>query len=82
LLQEIRTEVSKSFYRDVMGEMFHRLLSTRKRVIAERQLAMLNVLLVNDSMSFDELWKELIGRYLHQKSPGRAFGPDLSHLVG
>ena len=43
---------------------------------------MLNVLLVNDSMSFDELWKELIGQYLHLKSPGRAFGRDLSHLVG
>ena len=81
LLQEIRTEVSKSLFRDVMGEMFHRLRSTKKRVIAERQLAALSILLEEDSMFLEELWRALGGQYSQLKMPRRAFFRDLNHLI-
>jgi len=41
LLAEIRTHVSKSLFRDMMYDLFNRLKSTRRRVIAERQIELL-----------------------------------------
>ena len=38
LLAEIRIQLEKTLFRDVMHQMFGRLCSTRKRVVAKRQL--------------------------------------------
>ncbi|MGH6932814.1 MAG: Fic family protein, partial [Dongiaceae bacterium] len=55
LLSEIRTHVSKSLFREMMYDLFNRLKSTRRRVIAERQIEILKILLDVDSIDHNEL---------------------------
>ena len=56
LFDEIRTNVSKALYRNLMYDLFNRLKSPRKRVIVDRQIAILTLLLDNE-MTFTELGK-------------------------
>ena len=56
VLGEIKLAVSKAVYRDTMYDLFNRLLSPRKRVIRDRQLAILNVLLKHDEMTIFDLY--------------------------
>ena len=81
LLAEIRMQISKSLFRDVMGQMFHRLRSTRKRVMAERQLKILDVLLEYESMEFDDLAQIIYQRYANLKAPWKAIIRDLGYLL-
>lgn len=48
LLKEIKTHVTRSLFRDVMNQMYKRLQSTRKRALANRQVAILERLLEKD----------------------------------
>ena len=45
LFDEIKKNVSKALFRNMMFDLFNRLKSTRQRVLAERQIALLKVLL-------------------------------------
>lgn len=83
LLEEIQVQVRKSLFRDVMGHMYRRLLSTRKRGLARRQLAILERLLETDNpidhvVLYDLLYKE----YAALKGPGKAYIKDLNYLSG
>jgi hypothetical protein len=81
LLKEIRRHVSKSLFRDVMTQMYGRLKSTRKRALADRQLAILTWLLEKDEpVSFDELFNAQFRHYSRLKAGGKAMGRDLNHL--
>ncbi|MCA6114352.1 Fic family protein [Bradyrhizobium sp. WSM 1738] len=50
LLNEINTNISKALFRDISNDLFHRLASSRKRVIADRQLAIIHLLLEEGEM--------------------------------
>ena len=83
LLKEIEIEVRKSLFRDVMGHMYRRLLSTRKRGLASRQLAILERLLGrNEPIDHIELYDLLFKEYAELKGSGNAYIRDLNYLSG
>ena len=83
LLREIRIHVQRSLFRDIMGQMYKRLLSTRKRALAERQYEILNRLLdMVDEIEYRDLFALLENRYSNLKNPLRAYVRDLNHLSG
>jgi len=82
LLREIRAHVSRSLYRDMMGQMYGRLLSTRKRALAKRQLSILEKLLDRDSpTNVEDLQKELSNEYGPLKATNKAFIRDMNNLL-
>ncbi len=84
LLNEIRIQVSKSLFRDVMGQMYIRLQSTKKRALARRQRAILTALLeldVDDSIELWTLFDRLIRAYQELKVPVKAYIRDLNYLI-
>lgn len=82
LLGEIRMHLQKSLFRDVMGQMYDRLSSTRKRALARRQCEILNKLLdLGKEIEYRELYESLGRVYSGLKSPFRAYVRDLSHLI-
>lgn len=83
LLKEIRRHVSRTLYREVMGQMYGRLKSTRKRAIAHRQLAILDTLLKKDAfMNVEELMAAVDKEYSKLAAAQKAFVKDLNHLLG
>jgi Fic family protein len=81
LLNEIRVHVQKSLFRDVMGRMFGRLLSTRQRALARRQIELLNKLLdKDDQIEYLDLFREIERQYSGLRAPIKAYVRDLNHL--
>ena len=80
VLAEIQRHISKVLYRDLMYELFGRLKSKRKRVIAERQLEILKILLDVDSMDFGRLIKMTKSTYSTLKDPLGGLVRDLLNL--
>ena len=80
LSAEIRTQVSKALFRDVMYDLFHRLQSERKRVIAHRQIEILKLLLRKDSMELRDLMAATRPLYDELKNPAHALVRDLRQL--
>lgn len=81
VLSEIQRHISKVLYRDLMYELFGRLKSKRKRVIAERQLKILEILLNVDSMGLDRLIQVTEGAYSTLKDPVGGLVRDLLNLA-
>ena len=81
LLAEIRTHVSKSLFRDMMYDLFNRLKSTRRRVIAERQIELLKILLEVDSLDHQALFKRATASYAKLKNPWKGYIRDLNDLA-
>lgn len=85
LQAEIRKQVDITLFRDMMFALFGKLESTRKRVIAERQMAILKALLNTDQISVPDLFKSLRDRYVKKKrllaNPVRAFIRDINGLL-
>lgn len=80
LLDEIRKQVSKTIFKDVMYDLFTRLESTKKRVIARRQVEILKILLEREFMDLMELHKATI-QYYNVKNPWKAYVRDLNYLL-
>jgi Fic family protein len=81
LLAEIRVHVQKSLFRDVMGKLYGRLRSTRKRALAHRQIEILNKLLDKDeSIEYLTFYQEVEKVYFGLKAPIKAYVRDLNHL--
>ena len=80
VLAQIQRHISKVLYRDLMYELFGRLKSKRKRVIAERQLKILEILLDVDSMELDRLIKVTESAYSTLKNPLGGLVRDLLNL--
>jgi len=80
LLDEIKKNIAKSLFRDTMHDLFGRLKSTRKRVIAERQLKILEALLESE-MGVDALGQKVAHLYRDLGNPVRACVRDLSGLL-
>ena len=83
LLRDIRTHLQRSLFRDVMGQLYGRLRSTRKRALALRQIEILNRLLDREQgFEMFALYETLERQYGNLKEPVRAYIRDLNHLSG
>lgn len=82
LLAEIQHEISKELFRNLMYDLFGRLRTPRKRVIAERQIEILKLLLSVDSMDWHELVKRMAVTYKDLKNPLKGLVRDVNNLSG
>jgi len=78
---EIRKHVSQEIFRSFAHDLFTRLLSPKKTVIAERQLSILEKLLQTDEIEFQELINFFLDKYTSIKNPRKAIVRDLVHLA-
>ena len=81
LFKEIRINVSKSIFRNTMYDLFGRLQTDRKAVIAKRHTAILNLLLRGGEMSLDDILKSTEHFYKPLKAGRKAVFRDLNHLL-
>ncbi|SRR6266436_9986374 len=82
LLREIRRHVSRTLYREVMHKMYGRLKSARKRTLAKRQLAILDILLQTENyMNVEDLMVAVTKDYSKLAKPAKAFVRDLNQLL-
>lgn len=81
VLGEIKRAVAKAVYRDTMYDLFNRLLSPRKRVFRDRQLAILNLLLEHDEMEYVDLNNRIKHLYTKLRKQREAFHRDLNGLI-
>jgi Fic family protein len=79
LLGEIRIAVKKAIFRNLMFDLFNRLESKKKRVIAKRQIEILKLLLRKD-MEIIELLHAVQLHYGTLRAPRNAFTRDLGGL--
>jgi hypothetical protein len=80
LSSEIRVNLSKALFRNTMYDLFNRLKSDKKRVLAQRQIEILKLLLDNDSMDFSQLSDDILRHYLPLKNFNKAIFRDLAQL--
>ncbi len=80
LLGEINFQIKKALFRDVMADLFGRLDKKKKRVIAERQVVILNTLLDHSPVDFSTLFEEVERAYRNLKVPFGAYIRDLLNL--
>lgn len=80
LLEEINVQIRKALFRDLASDLFGRLQNKKKRVIAERQLAILNALLERGPTDYDSLQDELRSQYAKLKDPLSAYLRDVVGL--
>ncbi len=80
LFQDIRVHVSKALFKVTMYDLFDRLQSPRKRVLAERQVQILKLLLKKDR-KWSEVYDRTREHYTSLKNPTRALDRDLSSLL-
>jgi hypothetical protein len=80
LFSEIRLQVAKALYRNTMTDLFGRLRSPRKRVMSDRHVQLLQLLLDRGSQTFSEVINQTRGLY-HVKNPRKALIRDLSYLA-
>ena len=77
----VRNAVSKELFRGLMGDLFSRLESTRKRVIVKRQLMVLNRLLDREgAVDFTQLAEEVTPYYASRKNAMFAIVRDVNRL--
>ena len=79
---EIRRHVSREVFRSLMHDLFGRLQTKRKRVIAKRQIAILEHLLTfPETVEWYTFYKDIMRLYTNVKNPGKAILRDLNHLI-
>jgi len=77
---EIRMHVSKEVFRSFVHDLFTRLVSPRKSIIAKRQLAILELLLEVPEIDFEDMVKSLTDTYKSVRNPRKAIVRDTDHL--
>lgn len=80
LFEEIKKNISKALFKDVMYDLFIRLQSSRRRVIAERQVEILKVLLDSPQV-LENLHKKVLHLYKNLSNPTKAFYRDVNILI-
>lgn len=80
LLREINLEIRKALFRDMAYDLFNRMTSTRKRVIAKRQVALLNYTLDTGAVEVDQLFNSLRPLYINLGDPWSAYVRDVINL--
>jgi Fic family protein len=81
LTAEIRKQMQKALFRDTMYSLFNRLKTRRKRVIGERQIEILKILLNESHISVAELWLATKFAYKPIQNELAAFHRDLWQLL-
>lgn len=81
LFAEIRQQVAKALFRNTMTDFFARLKSPRKRVMSERHIQLLNLLLAEEEMPLSAL-AEKTRHFFTVKNPYKALIRDLNYLIG
>jgi len=81
IFKEIQTRISKALFRNLMYDLFGRLKSPRKRVIAERQIEILKILLDKDSLNLIQLIGFASSIYSKLKNPMKGLIRDLEGLL-
>jgi Fic family protein len=81
LFDEIRKNVAKALFRNVMFDLFNRLRTTRKRVIAERHVDILKRLLAVDKLTLEEMTEQTAAGYKPLKNPYKAMIRDVNYLI-
>jgi Fic family protein len=81
MAEQIKHQVAKGLYRNLMFDLFNRLKTPRKRVIAERQLAVLKLLLEHEALDLEVLATKSNSTYEKLKSPRKALIRDLNELI-
>jgi Fic family protein len=80
LFEQIKVELQRALYRNTYTDLFGRLHSQRKRVVSERHIKILQLMLAVDEISLDDL--ELKIRYIYNhKSWYKALIRDLNYLL-
>lgn len=80
LLKEIQTHVAKALFRNVMFDLFHRLRTPRKRVIIDRQIEILKLLLQKER-TLTALSSKMESVYSSKKRPRAVIVRDLNALI-
>lgn len=80
LSSEIKEQLTKALFRNTVTDLFGRLQSPRKRVISERHVKLLNLLLDSGSMPLGELTKKTRHFYILD-NPTQALVRDLNYLL-
>lgn len=80
LLNEINRQISKILFRDMAHELFGTLRSPKKRIIAKRQLAILNYLLEHAPTEIHEFYGKMKHIYSGLKDPFTGYVRDVFSL--
>lgn len=81
LTGEIIREIQKVLFRNMMYDLFNRLLSTRKRVIAKRQIELLKLFLEREEILWDDVIDQAQRHYADLLTPLKALVRDMNHLL-
>ncbi len=81
LLTEIQHEISKGLFRNLMLDLFSLLKTPKKRVIAERQLEILKLLLEVEWMDWQEVIRRTSSVYATLGTPLKALVRDVNSLA-
>lgn len=76
----IKEQMKKVLFKDVMYDLFGRMKTERKRVIAKRQIELLNRLL-SKSYQINDFWNECLPLYTDLMNPNKAFTRDSIQLL-
>jgi Fic family protein len=79
LLKEIQHEISKELFRNLMFDLFTRLKTPRKRVLAQRQIEILKILLAEEKIEWTTLIERTRSLY-NVKNPVKALVRDVTNL--
>ena len=82
LLREIKINLQKALFRNMMFSLFNRLKTPRTRVMAERQLDILKLLLSSDRVGLEEIHEKTKPKYGDLQNPYKALIRDLNYLIG
>ncbi len=78
----IRVNVKKALFRNRMYDLFNRLVSPRTRVMKERQIRILQILLEEEELDWDRFLGRAWGVYAGLRAPDKAFTKDINRLLG
>ncbi len=80
LFGEIKLQVTKALYRNTFTDLFGRLKSPRKRVVSNRHVQLLNLLLEEEEITLEALTKRT-AHFYRVKNPYKALIRDLNYLI-
>ncbi len=81
LLREINIEIKRELFRSLMHNLFGRLKSSRRRVIAERQVRVLELLLTKGDMDVSDFVTETKPVYEGLKNSSKGLSRDVGALL-
>jgi Fic family protein len=81
LFGEIHKNMAKALFRNMMYDLFNRLENTRKRVIKDRQIELLKLLLDVEEIDWHQFVEKIRPIYGKFKSPGKALRRDVAGLM-